>query len=946
MAYGKYRHSTIYGEKGSIWNIEIWKDDYGASSNEIDLSGEGFEITWNGQGGTRNRVFLGSECKLNCIIKNNGDESFAYDTINAGYKEYFIRIYRGAVQDSNLWWYGWVQPAFDKLENAPYPYVFQLTATDSYGFWSKKKESTFANDTERNAPHKIRDILFTLINDMNLNISSGSDLAPIPQNYNWCRTSLDWWRDGDTYNSDDPAVLYYAAKGFVTDSNDDEEEISPTALKYKPSDVFNGVLKTFNTLGYLAEGKYNFIQPNNFADNTTGQITAYEYNSDTASNPSNPITLDTLLTIDQSNHVILGGSTINYEPSFESVAVNFKGGFMNFDISPGQFLNNEFYAGSLQSGLTGLLTLSFNAQYYESVFGNDFNTSGVGYDVERSSYTTTGTLKIRITDGSNNKYLVQTAGSNILTWENSESPIMVYRGFGISDNLPVNNTSFMAIGPISNVYGQTGGPCDLDISVTNNYQFYTDILFNANVEQPPISGDVYIEFDCGNYYFQRHLSSGAVTTLTGSQPTPGSQGIECVEITLEPTQYNQENDVSDGLTYTASQTNNDAIEQFDLGDVQLGVSILNNINSIQYNSGTSGSPFYTAASTFRRGNSGTYKNPSVLLVTEFLEFQVEPLEILQADIQSADISPLKLIKYSIDNDTNHKYYSFLGGTFKGQSEILSGEWFKVNSINTNIVDEENYSGSMFRPSTPPIQKELFQKNLIAREALNNGSYGTLNADLATGTTDNKITLSSNSKGIIYSGQKLLLTYADGSNPLVLTASADATTSSTQINLSSFTLKTKYPAGSVLSPLIYDLTNVITGTPNLYRGVTTTAIYIMPSQFNITSRSDFSTYTRDNLGSVQPTAYFNRSKIYASSFIPANYRVTAIDIDSSQNRNIRILTGRWGNDTTTLQGTGTANTTLTLSTAWSSYEGDYVILEYEPGASTDEIYGAKITIEAL
>ena len=86
MAYGKYRHSTFYGEKGSTWNVEIWKDGYSGSSSEIDLSGEGFEITWNGQGGTRDRVFLGSECKLNCIVKDGVDEAFLYDTIESGYQ--------------------------------------------------------------------------------------------------------------------------------------------------------------------------------------------------------------------------------------------------------------------------------------------------------------------------------------------------------------------------------------------------------------------------------------------------------------------------------------------------------------------------------------------------------------------------------------------------------------------------------------------------------------------------------------------------------------------------------------------------------------------------------------------------------------------------------------------------------------------------------------------
>ena len=244
-----------------------------------------------------------------------------------------------------------------------------------------------------------------MIDDMDLRKASSGDLAPVPHNFNWCRTSLDWYREGETNTSGDPAKLYKAAKGFVNNTPTEDGDSFDSAFRYKPCDVFNGVLKAFNTIGFLAEGHYNFIQPNSLANNISGNITVFEYNSALIPSPSNSFALNTLLTIDQSSNVILGGSTITYEPSFESVAVNFKGGFSNFNITPGQFLNSEFYAGSLQSGLTGNLNLVFNAKYYESV--TSFNTSS-GHSVDQWSTTTTGALKIRITDGSTTKYLKQT----------------------------------------------------------------------------------------------------------------------------------------------------------------------------------------------------------------------------------------------------------------------------------------------------------------------------------------------------------------------------------------------------------------------------------------------------------------------------------------------------------------------------------------------------------
>ena len=58
--------------------------------------------------------------------------------------------------------------------------------------------------------------------------------------------------------------------------------------------------------------------------------------------------------------------------------------------------------------------------------------------------------------------------------------------------------------------------------------------------------------------------------------------------------------------------------------------------------------------------------------------QVSPLQVMQGSIQSANISPLKIIKYKLNSaDSDFDYYMFLGGTFKAQSEIMDGEWFKL-----------------------------------------------------------------------------------------------------------------------------------------------------------------------------------------------------------------------------------------------------------------------------
>jgi len=809
MAYAKYRHSTFYGEKGSTWNVEIWKNGFSGSSSEIDLSGEGFEITWNGQGGTRNRVFLGSECKLNCIVKDGTDESFLYDTISSGYEEYFIRIYKGAVQDSNLWWYGWVQPAFDKIENLPFPYVFQLTATDSYGFFNKQKDKTFTGEAEKTAPHKLKDIFKdTLLTEMNI-FNSAANESPAPQNFYVLRTFLDWRQTTDSY-TEDPADLYYIAKGNVIEETDTDDETGAIILDnkpfdYKSQDVFNGLLKAFNSVGYLAEGKYNIIQPNGLKGNVTGNIRAWEYSKTADSSLQVP---NILLTIDQSNNIILGGSTITYEPSFESVKVHYQKGLSIFTLGFGQNLASLVYAGTLVQDLDAQLQLEFFAIHEETI-----NTADISYptnQIVHYSFLTTSTLTIKATSGVSTRYLVQDSDGQLI-WQSASGTITIERGYNADQNNLINQFGGFCVGQPYNLPPPANtGPCSTSYSNSNAQQhFKTEIRFIAHIPFPDITpADIEIQLTSSNNYFKY----AAPNILPLTNPTPTSTSTTCAEIKLL-SQLTQET-TSSGLTYTASFDGNDSVESFDLGNVTLGQSIEGNkMYTIQYLDGST----YKSVVNFQRANPtpDDPTNVTFLLAQEFFDLQTEPLEILQADIQSADISPLKLIKYSINDDGTYKYYTFLGGTFKAQSEILSGEWFAVSTANNTITGDTPIADS---PVTPPIGftpigpiKNVIDTSLsYQRAVLDENSYGKITTALPSNTADTKVTLDANSKGKIYNGQKLLLTYPDKSHPLVLTASGDSSTSDTQINLISFTPNRIYPVGSVLSPLLYDFTNVITG----------------------------------------------------------------------------------------------------------------------------------------
>ncbi len=923
----------------------------------MNLSGEGFQVKWTGEGGTRDRRFLTSECILSAYIENTDDESFLYDIFSNGDKEYFVRIYKNSVSTSNIWWYGYIQPSFDKFSNEPFPYTTNLIATDSIGVFKERGDDILPVST-LHEPKRINNQIKDFGSTMGLYSFSLGEQAPVPFGNYWFKTSIDWFRDGDTYQANDPFYSYYTTPSAYRANPEEKPN------KYKKYDALDGALQTFNTVAYLSDGAYYFIQPNNLADNTTGDIRVYPYTGADDEVPGSSAIGDetTLLLIDGTTNpnkgTVLAGGSITFEPLFKGVSCDYINGKATFNVPEYTDLQSPFTAGQLQAAdeNLGSLGLYFNA-YHREYFNESDVTLSSGYGLVNNGFRTTGQLTIKLGQGANTRYLIEGAtpsGSAGLVWATTPSPLYIelFRGKGIGNSSVCNSTSgFVGSMMLNNGYDLSSStPCNISLNeTTNEYVAETNITFQAllgTVPIPSVSGDITIELDCTNSYWAYNPSPSSGTPNWESISTPSNIVKETVSNNINMTGSNTEAlGGAVGLTYETTQSENEAFEVYDLGEIVTGhtgsysTNFTNSIFNVKYNDGTS---ITSVTEGFRSNDTGTYDNILQLLTKEFLELQTEPLEVLQADIFSQDISPLKLVKYSINGDSNYKYYQFLGGTFSAQSETMKGEWYKINKGVVTVPD----------PPTP-ISEEINLSNNNAgaaqRNAINtnrdrlSNSLGTLSTAISANIPQTKVILNSTSNGKIYDNQKVLLCYTDGSNPLTLISNGGSTTSDTEIDLDGFTSDIDYPVGSLLLPLTYDLTNVIQGE-NLALGVTTTAIYLTPQQFHTTNDSDMVVFTRNDLGSVEGTEYY-RKLIYATTFIPLGYKVKIVDIYASQNRSIEIKTCRVIDDYTTSQGIGTSNTPLTTS-PWASVEGYYVILMYAPGATSDEIYGAKITIEAI
>ena len=687
--------------------------------------------------------------------------------------------------------YGWIQPSFDTIENAPYPYVSQITATDSYGYYEKQLFSTFSSEEQKQDNHSLANIYLNYLHNTELaavnlvegpnfldvskwdiksndTISNGlltingqtgtrkpiscegetlvvgetytarvqvayrttgtlslidggsgnsigsitssgiktftwtqtaasggkgfhlytsngfvggiasvsvyrSGDLPCPSGVDFMQTAIDWHTSVD---AQDDALRSFICKGaFATNTN--------FPFEYKESDAFNEALKIFNTVGFLAEGKYNFIQPNHYIDTTTGGNTFYKYNSETA----NPLyyTETNLCEINQSTNVLLGGSSFTYEAPFKSVSTVFTSIGSAFalgqtDITDSSSDDDYVYGGQIVSDQT--YNLDWFSTYTETMPDTNLGTLGSGFVIYSGIQSFHSYITIKaVASGVADKYLQINVANNELEWTTSEKRIVLSRGF--RTNPPTDSFSSpyslkfnigSSVGARSNPekFSENDGDIIKFTESNNEYNFRGRLKFAAEIPSLPDTSNIFVKIETDiDYTKHRPGGGGGYRSMTPVNVNLITKSSVSDEITLEAEATTSL--VSNEARFTETSSSSTSTENFDLDDVSIGVTESDSTFAI---TDINNNPITT---NFYRGNDvAGGEIATQLLVKEFLEMQQSPLQILQGSIQSANISPLDIVKYKLNSsDAAAKYYMFLGGTFKANSEIMEGEWFRI-----------------------------------------------------------------------------------------------------------------------------------------------------------------------------------------------------------------------------------------------------------------------------
>lgn len=814
VTYCRAVNNQIEWTKGSV---------YGTS--QLDFGGEPVTVTWNGEGSTRNRNFLGSECKLQLNIAHKFDERFIYDVLDSDSKEYMIKVYDspGFFLSSRTVWTGWMQTAFDVVENQYYPFVTTLTANDSYGLFNDKQFEVFDSEDTKQINYTLSSILSTYIDEMqigNINLVENGDFiagrrnwrlddndvvgtqpteitincvndpgtrrplsmdgstlvpgqeyqvafkvmttsgtlyikdgggansttigtatisnSPVGQVY----TNLYFtWTQRDNFglNGEQNGLHFYSTDfiGTIKDVRANNTLESPLGLfpdymnvnmtwqsnsmlqglamadqfyickgafadntnfplEYKVQDVFNECLKIFNLTGFQDRGTYWFIQPNNLLDPTNFEYFPYNKNVGIASGSSR-VTEDITLTIDQTNHVLLGGSVFTYEPSLNSVSTTFTSVDSAFNISGDQEIlskpwvnpqpDDGYYTYGGQMSADTEYMLDWFSIYSEEMPVADVNIPS-GWTLHPGLMSLYSTVFIKAVSSSGVDYLTINADGD-LEWQSSYKGVELARGM---DRNPPTNVSHYSlfdkefnestrVGAIKNSKKYKVRDGDIIRIVRNDIggRYYTpppnpflraegDMRFQTSLPQLDATSSIYIKIENSFEYVVQRARQHAQIII----PSALNKIYKCTaqSITLETKKTNSL--ITNEFRVVEYNQNPNSSDNFDLDSVKIGV--------------TSSDPQFSIVDALNDPISDNLK-PNIsssiskpftqLLAHQYLDLQKSPLQILQGSIFSEDISPIKVVRYSIDDDGNYEDYAFLGGTLKLKSSTMDGEWYRL-----------------------------------------------------------------------------------------------------------------------------------------------------------------------------------------------------------------------------------------------------------------------------
>ena len=660
---GVILYSTFKSSNNIEYTVQILDNQFNAAPSEFITDSPGFVLDYSGETDDIVSPVISSMCTVGMYVENVGQESLLIDNLKL-YQEdrYFIRIYKNIPASSVDITEIVVSDFSDRvtaengiIENAQcvkkdINYLgganrtIPADATSLY--WTGKitqdlvtTEDQYypylyqitavdgigllANEDYTTAGNKtIFEVFKESIDLLNIdNLYSGTDF--------YLSTCLNTWDINQTYNVDNDASKLVRFNTFVyRETNDDGSFTEPKAL-----DILKQLCTLFGARIYQRDGTYvleQYIERSNtiyryFNYDTSGAELIVDYKTD-----------DVAINQTSAQGARLNGGAYNFLPALKKVEVSYNQIRLNNLLANRLVFTGASSAvnlGTLVNDNNGQINLTGNL-YYSFLYNGTGATQSLLWfrpvfriQLKQEDILNPGTfyyLKRDFIPGGGNAVYGATS------WTTAASYYYLDAGFSKNSNQGLNlASSFNIVTPPLLV----DGLASLDIEFYNVYDF-------TGLTSVPV-----------NYTDTATINE--VTAMFINNGTPGT--------TLQIfTSTNGSGKVKSNLT-------------LDLGELILGDSAGMDGSLYIYNGSS-----WVPSTSWRRGNSGSYSNLYKLLTKEVLSLYKKPVQRYSGTI----IAPYN---YGTRLLWSSDYYLPTGVSYNAGTDEYSGEWFVIDSDDTQIT---------------------------------------------------------------------------------------------------------------------------------------------------------------------------------------------------------------------------------------------------------------------
>ena len=827
-----YYTSTFYSKVTNTgYKIEIKAKTLTAGNEtEFKLRADGFKVKWNKGKDEKLSQIKTSKLTFGFIIENETDRDAINEILSYTEGEFYIVV--TLINSLTVYYTGWIKPAYNKKSNNFYPFITQVTCTDSLNRLQSKYNNTLQTDgafdyKDLYNPLKIFYDLF--------------DITSLPIAQFSIKTIFNFWPQNLVYtptSTNALRLITYNRNAFVSNQGNQPNTVKNYLVE------FNGVLKSFGLSLIYSDNFYNIIHDNALVNDApyywqsnTPDTTATEVNLNSGTTFL-PYTIENDFSLSNLYAHLKSGASYSSIPELNTVRGTYKKGSVTAIFDPDNEYNALTTIGFVNQGLTNLnlnLSVRLTEIWPDTVTPN----------AQQNSFQT-GVIACTLKVG--NKYLSSNGawgGTSTVGWEwntNPNSEFFLASGFGITDTEQYQFLT-QTEGIITNYTSNT--PTGFDTAVTNA------ITINLPLPALDVFGEVQFKL-AGKIYFWQLPSntvnypgtSTPIVTLIQNLNTfnmPVSSGLNAtqqpttrtIEIKQTPiisslTEGTIGNDAenTNGSLYISGQTPDNENTDKDLGSFALGNLYEEDSTQHTVRLKTSGGT-YIDTGGFDIGAGTTYKNLTQLVLNEYMRTSDEPTTILNGTVLFGKFLPTRPLKYRSTLGGFMERFIFIEGTYTAATDETSGSWYKLNISNATLYEDttdlyypdfpgETDPGSTGTPAFSQIGNPGFNtanfytpEGAITKTVYNDKIIGVVDEDLLAGTSHTKFDVAY-IRGKVYNGQKLIICDKFGNNALEITASAESLEGSTQID-ANFTTLAPYLKGSLCLVQTWDLSNRITGS---------------------------------------------------------------------------------------------------------------------------------------